>query len=66
MTRVARLDEDMWTELFMENRDYLAEQIQVFINNLQQYYDAVSGGDTDTLKQLLKDGKEKKLAAGAH
>ncbi|MBE6991512.1 MAG: prephenate dehydrogenase [Ruminococcaceae bacterium] len=66
MTRVARLDEDMWTELFMENRDYLAEQIQVLINNLRQYYDAVSAGDPDTLKQLLKDGKEKKLSAGGH
>ncbi len=66
MTRVARLDEDMWTELFMENKDYLAEQIQILIDNLQQYYDAISEGDAVELKQLLKDGKEKKLSAGGH
>ncbi len=66
MTRVARLDENMWTELFMENRDYLAEQVKILIDNLQQYYDTISTGDADSLRQLLKDGKEKKLAAGGH
>lgn len=66
MTRVARLDEEMWTELFMENRDYLAEQIKILIHHLQEYHAAVSDGDAETLKRLLKDGKEKKLAVGGH
>lgn len=66
MTRVARLDEDMWTELFMENKDYLAEQIKILIDNLQEYHTAVVEGDSETLRQLLKDGKEKKLSAGGH
>ncbi len=66
MTRVARLDEDMWTELFMENRDYLADQIQILIDHLQEYHTAITAGDAETLRQLLKDGKEKKLSAGGH
>ena len=37
MTRVARLDENMWTELFMENRDFLSEQLDILIENLQKY-----------------------------
>ena len=31
MTRVARLDENMWTELFLANSDYLADELEIFI-----------------------------------
>ena len=61
LTRVAKLNEDMWTELFMENADNLVNEIDMLIENLQQYSDAIKTGDADTLKALLKDGKEKKI-----
>lgn len=60
LTRVAKLNEHMWTELFLENPDYLAEEIDILIENLQKYSDAIKAGDADTLCQLLRDGREKK------
>ena len=34
-TRVAKLDPEMWSELFCENREALAEQIEIFSNSLR-------------------------------
>ena len=64
MTRVARLDEDMWTELFLKNADNLSEQIGILIENLSEYKNAIDSKDADELKKLLKDGRERKAMAG--
>lgn len=61
LTRVAYLNETMWTELFLENADYLSEEIGHIIAALQEYKDAVDAGDAERLRLLLKDGREKKL-----
>ena len=50
----------MWTELFLENPDYLAEEIDTLIENLQAYSRAIKYNDADTLCRLLRDGREKK------
>lgn len=60
MTRVARLNEAMWTELFMENPTYLVEEIDTLIANLQAYRDALAAGDRDRVYHLLKEGRERK------
>lgn len=66
MTRVARLDEEMWTELFLNDADYLTEELELLIQNLNQYLVALKNQDADTLKALLKEGREKKAAAGGN
>lgn len=62
MTRVAKLNETMWTELFMENKDFLSEEIDGLVERLQAYSRTLKEGNEEELKQLLKDGKEKRLA----
>ncbi len=66
MTRVAKLDEDMWTELFLDDADYLTEQLEIFIDNLNEYLDALKAQDAQRLRTLLKEGREKKAAAGGN
>ena len=66
MTRVARLDEDMWTELFLDDADYLTGELKVLIGHLTEYLDALEARDTQKLHDLLKDGREKKATAGGH
>ena len=66
MTRVARLDEDMWTELFLEDADYLSRELDVLIQHLSEYSAALKAGDADRLRALLKDGREKKATAGGN
>lgn len=66
MTRVARLDEDMWTELFLADSDYLTRELDVLIGHLNEYADALKKGDAQQLRALLKEGKDLKATAGGH
>ena len=58
LTRVAWLNENMWTELFLENKDCLLQELTYFINSLNEYKTAMENNDADTLRSLLADGKK--------
>ena len=60
LTRVARLNETMWTELFLENADYLGRELDQLIGALGEYREALRKGDAEGLKRLLKEGRERK------
>ena len=66
MTRVARLDEDMWTELFLADADFLTGELKLLITHLEEYQSALESRDAETLRALLKDGREKKATAGGN
>ena len=66
MTRVAHLDEAMWTELFLDDADYLTEQLEILIDHLNEYREALAAHDAEKLQALLKDGREKKATAGGN
>lgn len=63
MTRVARLDEKMWTELFEMNREPLLQELDGLIDRLSQYRDALRDGASDALCALLREGRERKAQA---
>ncbi|MGN0452444.1 MAG: prephenate dehydrogenase [Ruminococcus sp.] len=63
LTRVAYLNENMWTELFMDNRDNLIREIDTIVKNLTEYSDALKSSDEQKLKTLLLEGKKAKEAA---
>lgn len=58
LTRVAYLNETMWTELFLLNGDFLADEIHHLADELLRYEDAIRAQDADTLQQLLREGRE--------
>lgn len=66
MTRVARLDEDMWTELFLDDADFLTHELEVLIGHLEEYQSALKDRDAQRLHDLLREGRELKAAAGGN
>jgi prephenate dehydrogenase len=56
LTRVARLNPDMWCELFLDDADFLSAEIGTLIDNLQQYKDAIDTRDAARLRELLAEG----------
>jgi len=60
MTRVATLNEDMWTSLFMQNRENLIFEIDSIIGSLSEYKTALERGDEEGLRSLLRSGTERK------
>ena len=57
MTRVAKLDPDMWTALFEMNQGPLVEEMDTLIHNLTVFRDALAGGDTKKMRYLLDQGR---------
>ncbi|MBQ8669660.1 MAG: prephenate dehydrogenase, partial [Oscillospiraceae bacterium] len=62
LTRVARLNETMWTELFLHNSEKLCFELDSLIEHLKEYREAIAGGDAETLRRLLREGRELKEA----
>jgi prephenate dehydrogenase len=62
LTRVAKLNETMWTELFLDNAEHLGFELDCLIRSLQEYRDAIAAGDAETLRRLLREGRERKEA----
>jgi prephenate dehydrogenase len=60
LTRVAWLNASMWSELFLDNREHLLRELDVLINNLSKYRDAISQADEQMLVALLEEGKRRK------
>ncbi len=57
LTRVAKLNEDMWTSLFMLNRKPLIDEISHIIEHLEEYRTALLEQDSEALHSLLRDGR---------
>lgn len=63
LTRVARLNAPMWTELFLDNADFLSAEIGALIGHLQAYKDAIDTRDAKELDRLLEEGSRLKEEA---
>lgn len=62
LTRVAWLNENMWTELFLENSENLVTEIDLMIENLKKYSDALKEHDENKIRDLLREGRLMKEA----
>ena len=60
LTRVAWLNPQMWAELFLENREFVLNELTTYITALERYRDAVEQQDLTTLIALLDEGKRRK------
>ncbi|MDR2733463.1 MAG: prephenate dehydrogenase [Spirochaetota bacterium] len=60
LTRVAWLNEALWAELFLENRDHLLGELDIFMASIQKYKNALESKNKGALEALLYEGKRLK------
>ena len=60
MTRVATVDPDIWTDLFLSNKESLDAVLSRLIGRLAQYRDAIRSEDAAALRALLAEGRAAK------
>jgi len=53
LTRIAMINENLWSELFLENKDYLVKHINSFELELSRLKDALISNDKGALKELF-------------
>lgn len=57
VSRVASVDENLWSQLFLSNKDNLLYEIDILIRNLQDYKEAVARNDQSRLSGIIKTGR---------
>ena len=53
VSRVARINADMWADLFVDNKDALVREIDDLVSNLMQFKYNIVNDDKDALKDLM-------------
>ena len=57
LTRVAKLNEYMWSELFLCNKEALLKEINCILTHITEYRDAILNEDRERLTGILRDGR---------
>ena len=64
VSRVATVDEKLWSQLFLLNADDLTAEIDTLIAHLQDYRRALAEGDKEKLEAAIRHGREIKENEG--
>lgn len=57
MTRIAGVDEDVWSSLYLENAENVSKEISSLISSLEEIKSAIDARNADQLKRVLKEGR---------
>jgi len=66
LTRIAKINETMWSELFLENKDILLDMINTFEQELDVIKSLILSHDQEKLKAYLRQAKEKRKSFDIH
>ena len=64
VSRVANINSKLWSELFLENREPLIEELDILVENIGKILDAVKQNDKEKLTELLEEGHKIKQSLG--
>ena len=60
LTRIANINEDLWDELFMNNKQYLLASIERFEEQLDILKNAIRDNDDETLKSAFRKSTKRR------
>ena len=60
LTRIANINEEMWSELFLLNKEALLYEMDCYRNCFDKLYNAVKDGDEDVLKSMMRLSTERR------
>ena len=54
LTRIARINDEMWSELFLDNRSALLTEMERFRDTFNQLYDRIAAGDREGIREMMR------------
>lgn len=60
LTRIAKINENLWYELFIQNKDMLTKEIEAFIKELNHFKDVLNNDDEEEMKRLFRQSTERR------
>lgn len=60
LTRIARINDLMWSELFVANKEALLEQMELFMNKFQELKAMLESEDVDGMRKMMRHSTERR------
>lgn len=60
LTRIARINDEMWSELFLLNKDALLKEMDNFIGAFNRLYDTVKNDDREEMRKMMRCSTERR------
>ncbi len=60
LTRIAKINDLMWSELFMANKKALLDQMDLFSAQFKKLRDMIESGDVDGMREMMKYSSERR------
>lgn len=54
LTRIAKINEEMWSELFILNKENLLEQMDLFLDKFSELKKTIVDSDTEKMKEIMR------------
>lgn len=65
LTRIAHINENMWSELFLLNKKALLNEMELFERQFEKLKRSIADGDLDTMKDIMRRSTERRDAFDA-
>lgn len=60
LTRIARINDEMWSELFLLNRDALLKEMDSFLSSFNELYEKIKTGDREGMREMMRCSTERR------
>ncbi len=60
LTRIARINDVMWSELFIENKTALLEQMNLFIDKFNELKSMLENEDVEAMRKMMRHSTERR------
>ncbi|MBQ6873130.1 MAG: prephenate dehydrogenase [Clostridia bacterium] len=54
LTRIARINDDMWSELFLSNREALLAEMESFMTTFNEMYECVKNNEREKMREMMR------------
>ena len=61
LTRIAKINDEMWSELFMMNRERLLSQMDLFIDKFRDLRQNLEDGDREAMREMMRTSTRRRL-----
>lgn len=60
LTRIARINDEMWSELFLSNREALLCEMDKFKNSFDELYERIKSGDREGMREMMRTSTDRR------
>ena len=66
LTRIAKINDEMWSELFLDNKDALLAEMERFRASFDELYEKIKLGDREGMRDMMRTSTERRKRFDKH